>query len=265
MKWQDLTSPRFAEAVTKSDGVCIVPMGVVERHGAHLPLGTDYLTANTIAERAAAIEPAVVFPPYYFGQIHEARHQPGTIAIRCELMLQLLENVCEEISRNGLKKIVLFNGHGGNCGSLRHFVLSALDRPRDYALYLIDLQAYLPHQDPTWKALSEGRSDRHAGILETSVMLAAHPELVRLDEMSPPPRPLGRLEHLGSVGTSASWYADFPDHYAGDATPATAEKGRYAIDYMVRQVTQHLVNIKKDTATPALLKEFYARSPKPVG
>jgi creatinine amidohydrolase len=265
MKWQDLTSPRFAEAVTQTGGVCIVPIGVVERHGAHLPLGTDYLSANTIAERAAAIEPAVVFPPYYFGQIHEARHQPGTIAIRCELMLELLENVCEEISRNGLKKIVLFNGHGGNCSSLGHFVLGALDRPRDYAVYLIDLKAYLPGQDPTWKTLTEGQRDGHAGVLETSVMLEAYPDLVRMAEMSAPGRPQGRLDHLGSVGTSVSWYANFPDHYAGDGTTATAEKGRYAIDYMVRQVAQHLANIKKDTTTPALLKEFYARSPKPVG
>lgn len=265
MKWQELTAPRFAEAVNQSCGVCVVPFGVVEKHGEHLPLGTDYLFGSRVAELAAEAEPAVVFPPYYFGQIHEARHQPGTIAIRCELMFQLLENVCEEIARNGLRKIILFNCHGGNSASLRHFLLSMLGKPRDFTLYLIDLGQYLPHDDPEWKARTQGRGDRHAGEFETAVMRAAYPDLVRMDEIGGDPRPRGRLAHLGGVGTSVSWYADFPDHYAGDAAFATRENGQYALDFMVRQVAGHIARVKADTAAPELLAEFYARSRAPAG
>ena len=263
MKWQDLTSPRFARAVADTHGVCIVPLGVVEKHGEHLPLGTDYLFGSRLAEQAADLEPAMVFPPYYFGQIHEARHQPGTIAIQCDLMLQLLENVCQEIARNGMKKIILLNCHGGNSASLKHFLLTALQQPRDFTLYLLDLGNYLPHNDPGWKTRTQGRSDRHAGEFETSIMLAAFPDLVRMDEIGGDHQARERLNHLGGLATSVSWYADFPDHYAGDASFADRANGNYAMDYMTQQVARHIARVKADNATSDLLKEFYKRSQAP--
>ena len=109
MLWEELTSKEFADACEKVKGTCIVPFGVYEKHGNHLPLGTDVMVARKIAREVAKIEPAVVFPDYYFGQIAEARHVPGTIFIAPELLYGLLENVCREISRNGLKKIILLN------------------------------------------------------------------------------------------------------------------------------------------------------------
>ena len=86
-------------------GVCILPFGVLEKHGDHLPLGTDALTAHAIAVRAAEQEPALVFPLFYFGMNTHAKCEPGAIAIRFDLLLQLLESVCDEISRNGFDKI----------------------------------------------------------------------------------------------------------------------------------------------------------------
>jgi creatinine amidohydrolase len=76
MQWEHLTSDEFALAV-RLTGVCILTMGVVERHGTHLPLGTDYLSGHAIACLAAEKEKAVVFPPFYFGQIYEARCFPS--------------------------------------------------------------------------------------------------------------------------------------------------------------------------------------------
>ena len=78
MQWENLTSPDFATAVRET-GVCILTFGVLERHSEHLPLGTDYLNGHKLACLAAAREPAVVFPPFYFGQIYEARCFPGTV------------------------------------------------------------------------------------------------------------------------------------------------------------------------------------------
>ena len=113
MLWEELTAPEFAAAV-KSAGACIVPLGVIEKHGDHLPLGTDLINVRALAIKAAAIEPAIVFPPYYFGQICEARHQPGTLAFHGGFLLEALRGICAEIARNGLRKIILLNGHGGN-------------------------------------------------------------------------------------------------------------------------------------------------------
>ena len=92
---------------------CVISMGVLEKHGPHLPLATDMICAQELAEKAADIEPAIVFPTMPFGQNNEVRHFKGTIAISTGLMLNLLEEVCDNIGRSGFEKIVLFNIHGG--------------------------------------------------------------------------------------------------------------------------------------------------------
>lgn len=94
--------------------MCVVALGVVEKHGEHLPLGTDYLNAHKIASLAAEREPAVVVPPFCFGQIFEARCVPGAITLKPTLLLELIQGIFYEIGRNGFGKIVLYNGHGGN-------------------------------------------------------------------------------------------------------------------------------------------------------
>lgn len=75
-KLEELTAPDFVKAVDKSSKTVILPIGVFEKHGPHMPLGTDLYTAREIALRAAEKEYTVVFPWYYFSQINEARHQP---------------------------------------------------------------------------------------------------------------------------------------------------------------------------------------------
>src|SRR5207249_1863658 len=88
MRWEGLTSDRFAEAVKECEGVALVILSVVERHGHHLPLGTDTYIGREVARRATEIEPAIVFPDYIFTQIPEARHLAGTIAIDGDLMVR---------------------------------------------------------------------------------------------------------------------------------------------------------------------------------
>ena len=90
-----------------------------------------------VCRRAAEIEPAIIFPDYIFGQINEARHVPGTIALGGQLTLRLLDSVCNEIARNGLTKVVVVNCHGGNIGLLSFFNMLQLDRQRDYVVYVV--------------------------------------------------------------------------------------------------------------------------------
>jgi creatinine amidohydrolase len=264
MNWEEMTSPEFAKAVRKSKGVCLLPVGVVEKHGDHLPLGTDYLSGKALAARAAEREPVVVFPPYYFGSISEARHQPGTIAVRARLFIDLLENVCEEIARNGLRKIVLLNAHGGN-RFLPHFVRIMLEKERDFTVYLIDLNCYLPGNDPGWQAMRETTVDDHGGESETSTMLVYRPDLVKTEAVSKRAgMPLRRLGHLPVKSVGISWYADFPDHYAGDARPASLKKGRYIVDRAAEKIAAILKAIKRDRVSPRLTREFYRRSSNPA-
>ena len=79
-RWEELTAADFVQAIKRSQGTCLLPFGILEKHGAHLPLGTDLVNVRYLSLTAADQEYVVVFPEYYFGQIFEAKHQPGTVA-----------------------------------------------------------------------------------------------------------------------------------------------------------------------------------------
>src|SRR5689334_19755387 len=117
--WEELTAADFRDAITRAQGTCLLPFGIMEKHGPHLPLGNDLLNVRYAALRAAEQEYAVVFPEYYFGQIFEAKHEPGTVAYSRGLQLQLLQETTDEMARNGCKKVIIVNGHGGNPNLLK--------------------------------------------------------------------------------------------------------------------------------------------------
>src|SRR5579862_3492900 len=138
-KWEELTAPDFVQAIHQSQGVCVLPFGIIEKHGPHLPLGTDLLDVRFAVMNAVKQEYAVVFPEYYFGQIFEARQQPGTLAYSLATQLTLLQETVNKMARNGCKKIVIVNGHGGNGSLLPLFGQAQLASERDYVVYVFGL------------------------------------------------------------------------------------------------------------------------------
>src|ERR1700676_1666472 len=138
-KWEELTAADFRQGIQQSKGVCLLPFGILEKHGPHLPLGTDLLNVRYASLQAAAQEYAVVFPEYYFGQIFEAKHEPGTVAYSMELQLRLLQETTDEMARNGCKKVIIVNGHGGNEHLLPFFAQSQLEKPHDYVVYVMGI------------------------------------------------------------------------------------------------------------------------------
>lgn len=265
MQWENLTTPQFVTAVERAEGVCLLPLGVIEKHGDHLPLGTDLFIGRAIALRAVEIEPALVFPPYFFTQIFEARHTPGTVGIASDVMYDLLQATCDEIARNGLKKIILVNAHGGNRHFLQHFIMLQLERRRDYVVYLPRPDNWSRDEafDTAWAAMRQSTiRDEHAGEGETSTMLAIAPDLV---DLSPLPTdegvPLDRLPHLDAARlyTAIGWYADFPHHYSGRGEFGTAEKGEFILADRARKLARIIRTVKDDTAAPALQREYFNR------
>ena len=99
VRWEHLTPPEF-EAMARKEKLCILPIGSLERHSEHLPFGPDALVAHHIACLAAEQENCVVFPPYWFGQVHEAACFSGTINFPAPLLLQLLETLLDQIAQN---------------------------------------------------------------------------------------------------------------------------------------------------------------------
>lgn len=258
MQWENLTADEFRTAVRET-GVCVVNFSAIERHSEHLPIGTDMLIGHRIACLAAEREPAVVFPPYFFGKVFEATCHPGAVAIAPRLLVELAANVFEEIARNGLKKILLFNSHGGNRALLRFLVQCNISEDRPYTLYLAN--DFVPADKiEEHNAICPVPEHEHAGEIETSLAYALFPELVRADRVpGEPAMPQGRLAGLGGILTGIAWYADFPDHYAGDASKATKEKGERLKELYVSVLAERIAAVKRDTVCGDLRREFFER------
>src|SRR5271169_2435254 len=150
VKWEELTAADFQQAVQKARSTCVLPFGIIEKHGPQLPLGTDLINVRYVAEHAAQQEYSVVFPAYYFGQIFEARHEPGTVAYSARLQMDLLQETTDEMGRNGCKKILIANGHGGNNNLLPFFAQSQMASPHDYVVYVF-LRSDFPPGRPALK------------------------------------------------------------------------------------------------------------------
>ncbi len=258
MKWEELTAPDFARAVGEVKGVCVVATGVLEKHGEHLPLGTDMLNAHAICALAAEREKAVVFPQWFFGQIYEARHFPGCVTLSPRMLVELFLEILDEIARNGLGKIILYMGHGGNGSLLPFLAQCGLSGGRDYLAY-VKSGWFSEDRSRAFREILETDEHGHACECETSVSLATHPHLVKMDAVpEEPARAKKRLKVPGAF-TGISWYASYPEHYAGDARSASAEKGRKLRELQVDDLADFIRAVKADEAGPALLSEFYDR------
>ena len=110
--WLETKSWEEAQiAIEESKGVAIVPIGSVEQHSTHLPLGTDSYVAITLAEDAGEKTKAVVVPPVWYGWSPHHMVRPGTITIRPETLIDLTYDIIASLAQHGLKKIILINGH----------------------------------------------------------------------------------------------------------------------------------------------------------
>jgi creatinine amidohydrolase len=263
-KMEELTSPKFAKAVTVAGGVCIIPLGIIEKHGPHLPIGTDLFESREIAFRAAEKEYAVVFPPYFVGQIFEAKHQPGVIAYSNELIWKMLEETCNELSRNGLKKIILLNGHGGNNSFLQYFCQSQLASQKDYAVVF-----FTPGNDPVNQkeinSLKKAKLDQHAGEGETSMMYFINPALVDQEALkNESGLNQDRMSKLPFGYTGIWWYAKFPNHFASDVNTPNKRLGELLITSDASQLVELIKYLKKDNTIQQLQDEFFKKAQNPT-
>lgn len=258
--WEELTASDFREGIQHSQGTCLLPFGILEKHGPHLPLGTDLLDVRYAALHAAEQEYVIVFPEYYFGQIAEARHEPGTMAYSRSLQLALLQETADEMGRNGCKKILIVNGHGGNESLLPYFAQTQLDKPHDYVVYVFSELG--PHEGGPPK---KTKIDMHAGESETSNMLISHPDLVHMDRAkNESGADQARQKIPEDLYTGIWWYTRFPFHYSGDGSAATKELGEYQMKWWIDSITKAIRQVKADDVSPKLQKEFYDKSTHPL-
>lgn len=268
MKWEELSVVEFEEAIDKTGGVVLVPIGCLEKHGSHMPIGTDIILAREISLKASELIDVMVFPFMPFGIVGEVKHMLGTISLSSNLIYQMLEELCEELSRNGFNKIIFVDGHGGNHNFLKYFMQSRLEEPHQYATFYFDLGA---KDGMFWKEYQEvfGRvhESGHACEFETSSLLALNPSLINLDMIDPEEtKSKGLLDHIkeASLYTGIGWYADYPNQIAGDPSNSTKERGEWINTRNINRLVNAIKVVKEDDMTFTLLAKYYDKHFNPI-
>lgn len=239
MLWENLREPEFRDAVKKANGVCAVPIGCLERHGSHSPLGTDTIIATGVTTRAAEIEPVVVFPTMFFGDKTGTSEWEGHVIFSLETRWAIFKETCNEIYRNGFKKIIFCNGHGGNASMLGTFCRAMMqENPNVMTFYrstgagcggwdnmqsIVDDKerfGYLTDEDRAAMQdfIDNKKEHGHACFSETARTYAFRPETVRLDLIdSESGDSVHRFDELSNrkIISPFTWMADYPNSYTG--------------------------------------------------
>jgi len=265
-KWEDLTSADFVKAIQKADGVCILPMGSIEKFGPSAPLGTNLYLGRVIPLEAVKQEYALIYPDYYVAGTNDTSTLPGTIHYSLNMQLQFLDETTRDMARNGCRKIILANGHTGNVSLINIFMSNLASTPHDFAVYYIYSSGFpvTPNQIaqlPAAARPSKPGVDGHGGEERVAAMLAYYPELIHLERAHDEPSFPGH----GAEGTPlpAGAMAELPTGYSGDAAGATAARGQALVQFAVGNLVKFIRAVKADNTTLKVEKEFYERYEQP--
>ena len=236
--------------------VAVLPLGAMESHGPHLPLGTDTIIAQGILDRAASLDesttPVLCLPALWLGASTEHADRAGTLSLEPEALITQIEAVGEGLARAGVKKLLLFNAHGGNISAANIAVLKLRKRFGFLAANVHWLDYGLPAE---LSPPAPAKEDIHGGWIETSVMLHLAPNLVG-------PSPAAREPHPPAAGlfprgpvawgwmTSDLAANEIEGGWIGWPDRGTAELGRTLVDHAAQQVLTTLRELAAASWSP---------------
>ena len=257
--WSDLTTADFAR-LDLARAIAVLPVAATEQHGPHLPLSVDTDLVNGVVAAAlahlAADLPVLFLPTQAVGFSPEHARFPGTLTLKTETVIRLWTDIGESVAASGVKKLVLFNAHGGQV-SVMDLVARDLRARLDLLVYSVSW-FNLPLVDAAGGDVNarfspaEHRFGIHAGDIETSMMLALRPQWVRMAQArhfhSTSQDRAAAFSLLGN-GRSAKLGWQMQDYNpagaVGDAAAATADKGRAVVDAAGRALAQLLAEIDR--------------------
>jgi creatinine amidohydrolase len=179
VRWGELTWPEARDAAAALNAA-IIPVGAIEQHGPHLPLAVDTLIGEAVALGVSAMTGVPMVPPLCYGVSASHGDFGGTIALRPETMISLVEDVIDSLYERGIRQFILLNGHIWNNGVLDVSAEKLRVRHRDARVRALGYVTMYPGPEVDGH-VRYGRALMHANYFETSVMLHLYPELVRMD------------------------------------------------------------------------------------
>lgn len=236
MQIEAITMEEFKKGLKKTKTL-IIPFGTVEEHGRHLPLSTDTIIAVEVLRLVEERRKVFIAPPLHYGVCTTTRLHPGTISITPETLRRITLDMVRDSFRKGIKNFILISGHGGglHMNALKEVAEILVEEIKGIRIAVVSPYELL------WKELSEiaeTTNDSHAGEIETSVMLALRPELVKgrsKEEYPSFPKPMVVKDKL------KYW----PGGVWGNPGKASREKGEQVIALILEKITDIIDMIEK--------------------
>ena len=224
VRWDELTWPEAGAAAAALDAV-IIPVGAVEQHGPHLPLAVDTLICEAVALGVSALTGVPVIPPIGYGVSASHGDFAGTVALRPETLIAVVEDVIDSLYASGVRQFVLLNGHIWNNGALDVSAEKLRVRHRDARVRALGYVTMYPGPEVNGH-VQYGRALMHANFFETSVMLHLRPDLVRMERATSHVDVDSFWDYrMDQVSETGVWGRDVAD--------ANAEHGREEFDRCV--------------------------------
>ncbi|WP_175059512.1 creatininase family protein [Thermococcus sp. 2319x1] len=236
MRMEKLTWEEFEKVKAKVSAV-LLPVGSVEAHGKHLPLGTDVFVPLEIAGRVEkklkdkGIE-ILIAPPIWYGHSFVLNVYPGTINVRADSLRRYVRDVMSEFVEEGFKKVIILNGHGGNVYPL---IEAGEEVAESYNVEIILINWWMDFRKEILEICS---SQGHAGEDETSVMLAIAPELVKMEKAKGEKRSAPVRVIRRDIGLEL-----FPDGINDNPQGATREKGEKILEVVSERIAKMLEGV----------------------
>lgn len=251
--WGDLKTTDFAH-LSAEDSVAVLPLAAIEQHGPHLPVSVDTTIMNAMLAEAMPLVPAeldvLVLPTLAICKSNEHLHSPGTLTLSWESATQSWIEIGESVRRAGLRKLVILTSHGGNIDPMkvvarelrvRHGMLAVTTAWRAFGL------------PPSLYADLDANHGIHAGDIETSLMLHFRPDLIDMSQaaaFNPLTVEMAAEGYswLRPTGLHAmAWMAQdvHPSGAAGDASLATAEKGKATAAFQAKGFVELLADVAR--------------------
>jgi creatinine amidohydrolase len=235
LTWQDAR-----ERIEQDTEIAVFPIGSMEQHGYHGPLGTDSIIADAVTKDVAKRLNALSLPPLWYGVSSHHMNFSGTITVRPETISHIIEDILDSLIHHGVKKILILNGHGGNTPSIR--IACGKVRERHPEVFLAHSSVWLALHDDYDELPDEARQmdwrslAAHAGCLETSLTMAIDKTMVKLERAVDKPvdrfaqagdptlSVIAKVEELTEVGS------------AGDPTKSSQEMGKVFLERTVDRI-----------------------------
>jgi creatinine amidohydrolase len=285
-RWLHTTSENLPKLCEESKGVCVIPLGCVEKHGLQLPLGADILQVSGIAYEASKLETFTVFPDFTFGDVPMGgpNAPAGSITLPPELQLELLMTLCDQAARWGYKKIVLYNGHGGNGPLIALAMREWCQKKRNYVLASVDVglpalktmgeylekngtgsipELTVEDEEYLVKCYKEKIKGGHACLGEAANMMGLYPEDVHLDRLGiESGLSTNETKHLRDAGVhimSDGWDIDYPNSFSGEDFECNERIGKASVRFNAEKLASQIRLIKEDTNIEKWLIEEYQK------